>query len=67
MKKILSILTIGGMLFFGVSAHAMNKAELISAIKEAKGILETGPKRSNSSIREIKKKIKELKEKKPKG
>jgi protein-arginine kinase activator protein McsA len=40
--------------------HAMNKSELQSAIKKAKGIEEKKPK-SHSSVRELKKKIKELK------
>jgi hypothetical protein len=41
--------------------HGMNKAELISAIKKAKGIKEDFVKKSDSLVREIKKKIKELK------
>jgi len=41
--------------------YGMNKAELISAIKKAKGITEDLPKKSDSSVREIKKKIKALK------
>jgi len=41
--------------------HGMNKAELLSAVKNVRGIEdETGPK-SDFSIREIKKKIKKLK------
>lgn len=41
--------------------HGMNKTELISAIKEARGIEDTaGGKKSSKSVREIKKKIKEL-------
>lgn len=41
--------------------HGMNKAELINAIKLAKGIeIESGEK-IDSTVREIKKKIKELK------
>jgi len=39
----------------------MNKAELISAIKKARGITEDSVKKSDSSVREIKKKIKKLK------
>jgi len=41
--------------------HGMNKPELLSAIKKAKGITENIKKTSSASIREIKKKIKELK------
>ncbi len=41
--------------------YGMNKAELISAIKKARGIEEAPRKKSDSSIRDIKKKIKELK------
>jgi Rho termination factor, N-terminal domain len=41
--------------------HGMNKAELISAIKKARGITEDSVKKSDSSVREIKKKIKKLK------
>jgi len=39
----------------------MNKAELISAIKKARGIVDDTPKKGDASVREIKKKIKELK------
>lgn len=42
-------------------AHGMNKAELLSAIKKAKGIEDETVKKADSSVREIKKKIKELK------
>jgi protein-arginine kinase activator protein McsA len=41
--------------------YGMNKAELVSAIKKARGITEDLPKKSDSSVREIKKKIKALK------
>lgn len=42
-------------------AHGMNKAELLTAIRKAKGIAETGTKkRSDTYIREVKVKIKEL-------
>lgn len=41
--------------------HGMNKAELISAIKKGRGITEDLPKKTDSSVREIKKKIKTLK------
>ncbi len=41
--------------------YGMNKAELISAIKKARGIEEDKGKKSDASVREIKKKIKSLK------
>ena len=41
--------------------YGMNKAELISAIKKARGIIEESPKMKDVSVREIKKKIKALK------
>ncbi len=41
--------------------YGMNKAELLSAIKQARGIAEDTAKRSSGSVREIKKKIKQLK------
>ena len=41
--------------------YGMNKAELVSAIKKARGITEDLTKKSDSSVREIKKKIKALK------
>jgi len=41
--------------------YGMNKTELVSAIKKARGITEDLPKKSDSSVREIKKKIKALK------
>ncbi len=43
-----------------VGAHGMNKPELLSAIKEARGIVDDR-KKSNVSMREIKKAIRELK------
>jgi hypothetical protein len=45
-------------------AHGMNKPELISAVKKARGIAEAPVKKSDSSIRELKAKIKSLKAKK---
>ncbi len=42
-------------------AHGMNKAELISEIKKARGIKEESKKQTDSSVREIKIKIKEMK------
>jgi hypothetical protein len=41
--------------------HGMNKAELITAIKKARGIEEVAQTTSDASVREIKKKIKSLK------
>ncbi len=42
-------------------AHAMNKEELLAAIRKARGIEE--PKKKGASMREIKAKIKELRDK----
>jgi len=44
-------------------AHGMNKPELISSIKKARGIAEAPLKKSDSSIRELKLKIKTVKAK----
>ena len=44
-----------------IGVHSMNKPELLSAIKEARGIVDVQTKKSNVSIREIKKKILALK------
>lgn len=41
--------------------YGMNKAELVSAIKKARGITEDLTKKTDSSVREIKKKVKALK------
>ena len=43
--------------------HGMNKAELISEIKKARGIADDGGNKKDSSVRDIKKKIKSLKAK----
>lgn len=43
--------------------HGMNKVELISQIKQAKGIEDANISSSDTSVREIKVKIKSLKEK----
>lgn len=43
--------------------HGMNKIELIRVIKKSKGIEDGGAKTTDASVREIKQKIKELKEK----
>jgi DNA-binding ferritin-like protein len=40
--------------------HGMNKAELISSVKQARGIVEDARRQSDASVRDIKKKIKEL-------
>lgn len=42
-------------------AHGMNKEELISQIRKARGIEEPVSKKANTGVRELKKKIKELK------
>jgi len=42
-------------------AHGMNKEELVSSIKKARGIEDKIVGKANSSIRDIKKKIKTLK------
>jgi hypothetical protein len=41
--------------------HGMNKAELVTAIKKARGIVDVKTERSDVSIREIKTKIRALK------
>jgi len=40
--------------------HGMNKSELLSAIKEARGIVEDKSKKSDTAVRELKKKIVKL-------
>ena len=44
--------------------HAMNKAELIAAIKEAKGIVDDASKKKSVDVRSLKEKIQALKDKK---
>ena len=44
-------------------AHGMNKGELLAEIKKARGIEDTGKGKKDRSIRDIKAKIKTLKEK----
>lgn len=44
-----------------VGVHGMNKNELISAVKKARGIAEDTTQSASSDVREIKKKIKALK------
>jgi hypothetical protein len=41
--------------------HGMNKGELLDAIKEAKGIVETKVRKVDASVKDIKNKIKLLK------
>ncbi len=43
-----------------VGVHAMNKSELIAAIKEAKGITEEKTKKTDMDVRSLKAKIREL-------
>ena len=47
-----------------VGVHAMNKSELVSAIKEAKGIEDEKKRHKSGDVRSIKKKIKELRSQK---
>ncbi len=47
--------------------YGMNKEELLSAIKKARGIAEDTTKRTSGSVREIKEKIKLLKEERKKA
>ncbi len=44
-----------------VGVHAMNKAELINNIKEARGIVDTSEKKRSIDVRAVKSKIQELK------
>ncbi len=46
-----------------VGVHAMNKAELIAAIKETRGIVDEKSKKKDIDVRALKTKITELKEK----
>ena len=46
-----------------VGVHAMNKAELIAAIKEIKGIVDETVKNKSADIRVMKEKVRELKAK----
>lgn len=43
-----------------VGAHGLNKSELIDAVKKARGIVDDKPKKASRSVRQLKKKIKEL-------
>ena len=47
-----------------VGAHGMNKEEVLSAIKKARGIKETPLKKGDRSMRQLKEKVKELRGKK---
>ena len=47
--------------------HGMNKAELLVAMKKARGIVDEAAKKSDVSVREIKKKIRDLKALKAQG
>ena len=47
-----------------VGVHAMNKDELIAAVKQAKGITEEKTKKTAVDVRAVKARIKELREKK---
>jgi len=46
-----------------VGASGMNKEELLSAIRQVRGIDEPAGKKTDSGVREMKKKMKEMKEK----
>ena len=50
-----------------VGVHAMNKAELIAAIKEVRGIVDEKGKKKSIDVRELKLKIKQLKDKRQKA
>jgi hypothetical protein len=41
--------------------HGMNKEELVSAVKKERGITESAPRKSDTSVREVKQKIRALK------
>jgi len=47
-----------------VGVHAMNKSELVAAIKEAKGIEDEKKRDKSGDVRSIKKKIRELRSQK---
>jgi len=48
-----------------VGVHGMNKEEVLAAIKKARGIKEAPGKTGDRSMRQLKEKIKELRDKKP--
>lgn len=47
-----------------VGVHAMNKSELVAAIKEAKGIVDEKKRQTSADVRSIKRKIRELRSQK---
>ena len=49
-----------------LGVHGMNKNELISEIKEARGISDDSGKKSSGKVRELKQKIRELRAKREK-
>ena len=50
-----------------VGVQAMNKAELITAIKEVRGIADEKGKKKDIAVRDLKVKIRELKDKRQKA
>jgi len=50
-----------------VGVHAMNKAELIAAIKEERGIVDEKGKKKATDVRDLKAKIKDLQDKRQKA
>ena len=50
-----------------VGVHAMNKIELIAAIKEVRGIVDEKGKKKEMDVRSLKVKIRELKDKRQKA
>ena len=50
-----------------VGVHAMNKAELIAGIKKVRGIVDEKSKKKTIDVRELKVKIKQLKDKRQKA
>ena len=50
-----------------VGVHGMNKAELIAAIKEVRGIVEEKGKKKDIDVRQLKLKIRGLKDKRQKA
>ena len=47
-----------------VGVHAMNKSELVAAIKKAKGIVDEKKRQTSTDVRTIKRKIRELRSQK---
>jgi len=50
-----------------IGVHGMNKAELIAAIKEVRGIVDEKGKKKDVDVRDLKAKIKGLKDKRQKA